>query len=33
VLESTGVDPKPGPGGSWLISADEATGTVLRFHA
>jgi hypothetical protein len=32
-LEATGVDPRPGPGGSWLVSADEATGTVLRFHS
>jgi catechol 2,3-dioxygenase-like lactoylglutathione lyase family enzyme len=33
VLESTGVDPRPAPGGGWLVSADEATGTVVRFHS
>lgn len=32
VLEATGVDPKPGPGGSLLVPADEATGTVVAFH-
>lgn len=31
-LESTGVDPKPGPGGSLLVPADEATGAVVAFH-
>lgn len=31
-LESTGVDPRPAPDGSLLVAADEATGTVLRFH-
>ena len=33
ILESTGVDPKPGPGGSLLVPADEATGTVLALHS
>jgi hypothetical protein len=33
VLESTGVDPRPGPGGSLLVPAEEATGTVLALHA
>lgn len=32
-LESTGVDPRPGPGGSLLVPADEATGVVVAFHA
>lgn len=32
-LEATGVDPKPGPGGSLLVPADEATGAVLAFHS
>lgn len=33
ILESTGVDPKPGPGGSLLVPADEATGTILALHS
>jgi catechol 2,3-dioxygenase-like lactoylglutathione lyase family enzyme len=33
ILESTGVDPKPGPGGALLVPADEATGTVLALHS
>lgn len=32
-LEATGVDPRPAPDGSLLVAADEATGTVLRFHS
>ncbi|MSP48027.1 MAG: VOC family protein [Alphaproteobacteria bacterium] len=32
-LESTGVDPRPGPGGSLLVAADEATGAVVAFHS
>lgn len=31
-LESTGVDPKPGPGGTLLVPAEEATGVVVAFH-
>jgi len=33
ILESTGVDPKPGPGGSLLVPADEATAAVLALHS
>lgn len=32
-LESTGVDPKPGPGGALLVPMEEATGTVVVFHS
>jgi hypothetical protein len=28
-LDSTGVDPRPGPEGSWLVPAEEATGAVV----